>query len=390
MPADSELWIPPLSPKDQKKANRRQKYRGLVKWTGFPGKTLWDWLQLLSALAIPVVIAAGTLWFTAQQSQASTQASDKQHQTDLQVANDQQQETALQTYLDRMSDLLLNSKLGESQPGDEVRNIAQSRTLTVLPQLNGTRKGELVHFLKEAGLIEVKNTIVNLSGADLSRADLSEINLNGANLREANLNRINLKEADLSEANLNAAILSAADLSGATLSGATLSEADLSAADLSRTDLSEANLNGANLNGANLSLAVLSGATLNRDHLSGTTLNRDHLSEAILNRDHLSGAILSRDHLSGIYLISIDLKTNLSYANLSYALQLHFFRDSLPKVSFGEKLFSLRERRNVGLEGGGHLLQVSKSQAFGIAKTVAVAVVMDATISRPIRPSGGS
>ena len=27
------------------------------RWTGFTGKTLWDWLQLLSALAIPVVLA---------------------------------------------------------------------------------------------------------------------------------------------------------------------------------------------------------------------------------------------------------------------------------------------------------------------------------------------
>jgi hypothetical protein len=38
-------------------------------WTGFADKTFWDWLQLLSALAIPVVLAAAGLWFTAQQDQ---------------------------------------------------------------------------------------------------------------------------------------------------------------------------------------------------------------------------------------------------------------------------------------------------------------------------------
>jgi hypothetical protein len=38
-------------------------------WTGFGDKTFWDWLQLLSALAIPVVLAAAGLWFTAQQDQ---------------------------------------------------------------------------------------------------------------------------------------------------------------------------------------------------------------------------------------------------------------------------------------------------------------------------------
>src|SRR5260370_22489639 len=114
MSTDNMLWIPPLSPKGQKKLNSY--HRKLFRWTGFSGKTLWDWLQLLAALAIPVVIAAGTLWFSAQQNEASFQASEKQHKTDIQIAKDQhqtdtqlaqdqQQETALQTYLDRMSDL---------------------------------------------------------------------------------------------------------------------------------------------------------------------------------------------------------------------------------------------------------------------------------------------
>jgi hypothetical protein len=99
-------------------------------------------LQLLAALAVPVAIAIGTTWFSAQQNDANTR-----------IAQDQQQETALQTYLDQMSSLLLDNKLKESQPGDAVRDIARARTLTVLSQLNGTRKGELVRFLKEANLI---------------------------------------------------------------------------------------------------------------------------------------------------------------------------------------------------------------------------------------------
>lgn len=28
-------------------------------WTGFKGKTLWDWLNLLGVLAIPVVVGLG-------------------------------------------------------------------------------------------------------------------------------------------------------------------------------------------------------------------------------------------------------------------------------------------------------------------------------------------
>ena len=36
-------------------------------------KTLWDWLQLLAALAIPVVVGFGAAWFTAQQGKVGSQ-----------------------------------------------------------------------------------------------------------------------------------------------------------------------------------------------------------------------------------------------------------------------------------------------------------------------------
>ena len=36
-----------------------------------PARTLWDWLGLLAALAIPVVVGLGAAWFTAQQGKVS-------------------------------------------------------------------------------------------------------------------------------------------------------------------------------------------------------------------------------------------------------------------------------------------------------------------------------
>src|SRR5207248_10068193 len=33
-----------------------------------PGKGLWDWLQLLGLIAIPVVVGIGAAWFTARQN----------------------------------------------------------------------------------------------------------------------------------------------------------------------------------------------------------------------------------------------------------------------------------------------------------------------------------
>src|SRR5215469_8188854 len=37
-------------------------------WTGFKGRTLWDWLQLLGVLAIPLVVVGATIAFGIQQA----------------------------------------------------------------------------------------------------------------------------------------------------------------------------------------------------------------------------------------------------------------------------------------------------------------------------------
>src|SRR5438067_2417203 len=61
-------------------------------WTGFnsPSKTLWDWLQLLGVLAVPIVVGFGAVWFTSQQSKVA-EAENK----------DNQRENALQAYIDK-------------------------------------------------------------------------------------------------------------------------------------------------------------------------------------------------------------------------------------------------------------------------------------------------
>lgn len=117
---EDKLWLPPLSPRDQKRllSFRRKRW----KWLGFVEKTLWDWLQLFGMLAIPLVLALGTLWFSTQQRQMSDEMMKNQHDTALvmsqqqretacAIAEDQQREAALSTYLDRISELLLDKNL---------------------------------------------------------------------------------------------------------------------------------------------------------------------------------------------------------------------------------------------------------------------------------------
>src|SRR6266480_5156275 len=79
--------------------------------SGFAGKTLWEWLQLL---IIPAVLALGGYLFTFTISRNERKAADRHNQTERDIAQDNQREVALQEYIDKMSELLLHEKLRES------------------------------------------------------------------------------------------------------------------------------------------------------------------------------------------------------------------------------------------------------------------------------------
>lgn len=199
-----------------------------VEWTGFPGKTLWDWLQLL---IVPLVIAAGGLWFNRQQ-----------RAREISIENERAQDEALQAYLDQMSTLLLDEArpLRQSGEGTEVRILARARTLTMLRRLAGVRKATVVQFLHEAKLINAADDrpIIDLTGADLSRA----------NIADADLVNVCLQGSNLSYADLSGSLLMGSSLDEARLQGANLTNIQLWGASLRETDLRGADLNNASLN----------------------------------------------------------------------------------------------------------------------------------------------
>jgi hypothetical protein len=219
-------------------------------------KTRWDKasviVQAIGALAIVVSIGGlfiGVRQFNAQQSASAVQMLDQQRQA------------TLTAYFDDMSVLVLQNNLTTSKQGASVRAIAIARTDTALRVLDGVRKGTLIRYLWEAGLITRQHPVVNLLNADL----------NGAVFAGANLYQVALSPLGLSHANFTAAGLIGADLSGSNLSGADLSGAALTCfyqSGNSRTgvcaDLNGAYLTGANLTGANLTGANLTGANLQR------------------------------------------------------------------------------------------------------------------------------
>jgi uncharacterized protein YjbI with pentapeptide repeats len=170
------------------------------------------------------------------------------------------QEDALQAYFEQMGGLLTEQDLINTGRED-VRQLAQAQTHTVLARLDGPRKGALLRFLHVARLIRTNDPsqavwpdaqrsstskpIVRLSGADLSGAVLREAELYWADLSKANLSNAKLSSAKLNQAALVSADLSSADLSGARLGRAVLVWADLTGADLSGAVFNRADLSGA-------------------------------------------------------------------------------------------------------------------------------------------------
>jgi len=323
-----------------------------------PGKTLWDWLQLL---IVPAILVGLTFAWSASQTRGDNRRADRQTQ-----------DAALNDYLKQMSDLILTGHLRPNDKyAEDAGEVARAITLTTLRRLDGARKGEVVRFLSEAKLItgtpvvslnsadltgawvtslltdadlqyailtraHLKNAVLEnadlqyaaLTRADLENAVLENANLTGAQLENANVAGANLKGAnltgahveniDLANAVLTDAFLSYVDFTGVNLRGADLKGADLRGADLTDADLRDADFTGARLTTANLSGARnsshdkfedadLAGAHLRGAHLAGGHLRGAHLGSADLTGAHLTGADLRGADLTGAHVGGADL-----------------------------------------------------------------------------------
>jgi len=151
-------------------------YRFSWPGTGFQGKTVWDWLQLL---IIPAALALTALFFNQANTHTERQIAQQRYEQDQKIAQqryeqdqeialDKQREDLLQTYLDRMSELLLKEGLRTSQADAEVRKVARARTISILRQLDVKRIEYVFAFLQETGLAKLPDPVVSLKDADLS------------------------------------------------------------------------------------------------------------------------------------------------------------------------------------------------------------------------------
>src|SRR5215217_8227171 len=229
------------------------------------GMTLRNWLPIVGALLVSLVIALGIWGITWQLEKLENQRAEAERK----LAERRAQDEALQAYLDQMSQLILDRKLLEveqggpvHEPGDPVHTLAQARTSTAILRLDAEHNESVTHFLITSDLsVRSKDSARLLRGSTLSHAKLSGAHLPNADLGDAELSGADLSNALLDNADL-IAHLANADLSGASLIGADLSDGNLFSADLSDANLIGADLSRAVLDNANLSNADLENANL--------------------------------------------------------------------------------------------------------------------------------
>jgi uncharacterized protein YjbI with pentapeptide repeats len=251
-------------------------------------KTLWDWMELLLVPAVLALVGAGATWMINTRQQ---EAEERRKKADQWLKMDSAQESALQAYLDRMAQLLLEQQLLTST-NDVMRHVASVRTTTTLRQLDGVRKGLLLRFLYDSGLIG-REAIIELRRADLRSTILEKGSLKGASLMEVHLNQANLERTDLEGASLKGAILRDVNLGGANLEKADLRDAQMQSATLIRARFSDAVLTEVNLIHANLDRADLT-----RTDLGGADLRGAILKEANLKEANLAGANVTDEQLA--------------------------------------------------------------------------------------------
>lgn len=295
-------------------------------WTGFGRyqnsnggiereKTLWDWMNLL---IVPLALAVGAYLLN-----------NAERNNEKLIARERIQESTFQDYLDRMTDLLLKHNLRTSQHNDDVRSIARSRTLTVLRTLDNARKGMVIRFLYESGLI-FSQSIITLRGADISHVTLEKANLREANLGKSFLSASNLSSADLQEANLSHVSMEKALLIRTSLLSADMTLGNFNDSNFFRATLANANLDSAHLQRANLSSIHGIKANFRSAQLQNTVFINANLIEANFTRANLSNANLQNVNLtkavlSGANLRNADLRgailddVDLSFADLTNA-----------------------------------------------------------------------
>ena len=275
-----------------------------------PSKTAWDVLQLL---IIPLILVGIALVFNAAQASREQKHQDAQLREDRALAAASREDATLDAYFARMSSLILNRGLTKSKQHSALRQVARTETLATLRRLDGSRKGALVQFLNEAGLLRIKsaNAISSSTTSAYSTTgplaspiiDLSDADLRNADLRHATFEAPNRSERIQLIGDLRGARFDDAYLAGVTFWGSKGSfgvvSADLRGASFDRSGVTEvafpeqlqgAKFRGAILTGADFNLTNLTKARFDKATFQPSNTATNSFKAACLNGASFAGA----------------------------------------------------------------------------------------------------
>jgi hypothetical protein len=269
-------------------------------WSGYPGFTLQDGFEL-AILPLLAVIVGG--WLEEQDHKIETEQSH--HREAERIVASQRKET-MQHFHDDLLVILSKAEHASAEFPVEFRERVSEIVLSVLQELDGKGKGELLHLLFEKSLVTGESPLIALSGTDFGRA----------NLHNAHLEGICLIGVDLSNALMDGVHLSKSRLSASNMSRAFLRHADLREATLTGCQLNGANMENANLEGADLSDASLEAAFLRHANLKHCKLNRPSAGDtAAAKADPLTGKIGIPESLALAILIDTILPDGRKVTN---------------------------------------------------------------------------
>ncbi|CAF0887342.1 unnamed protein product [Adineta steineri] len=283
-------------------------------------------LQIISAIIIPLVIAIATIVITVQQNRynQATRENDldiaqKQREQDLLIANQtreqdrelntrqrqqeqnladqQRQETLLDNYIRDTSQLILSLNFTYTY---EIREyIFRPQALAVLRQLDAKRKTNVILFLHESGLLSSGEDPISLVGANLDGLilDIEEDTAFHPFLFDLALSYTSLVNASFNNRQLRYADFRYTQMRGVSFKGTTLLSADFYAANLRNAKFSNANLRGADFSSTDLTGCDLSDKQLYNEILTlddailpdGKTLGK--APNIIINGDAELGSI---------------------------------------------------------------------------------------------------
>jgi len=246
-----------------------------------PSKTLWDWLELL---IVPITLVLGGYFLNRFDKKHERRIVDERISSEQDIAEARNQEIALREYIDRISELLIDKNLQNTNAKSAIANVATIRTLNILRRLSSDRNRLVIYFLYDSGLLKLSgylDPIISLKEADQINLNLYAANLPGINLKSAKLKNANLQFTILTDSLLNGADLRETNLQLTNFTNAQLELVDFRDANLNLTVLYDTNLKGSNFNGADLRDTMFVRANIEgANFLNCKSLTQEQIDEA--------------------------------------------------------------------------------------------------------------